>query len=95
MPAENDLGKMIGGLSETQSHQGQQFTGPGVNIVERFEFYTDKFVLEDSGLSIQRRDIGSGFILGHPTLSILGAGSNYLGDNKGTWITETLVGLEI
>jgi hypothetical protein len=82
------LGEILGGLSSKQDHISRQFTGPGGQIVDRFEFFSEKLQLQDSGLRIYKQGLGSSFIIGHSTLGKIGSGLSpqpYIGDSRTGW----------
>lgn len=87
----------MGNMSDNQTNVNQQFNQPRGGIIDRFEFYSDTLFLQDSGLRMYGRGIGSAFILGHGTNGILGTVSpqNYLGDGRGSEVQITLGSLSI
>lgn len=67
-------------------------------VLIRFDFYRDRFDLQDSGLKIYERTIGSSFVLAHSEQGKLGSDLSpqpYLGSSIGTWTEITVGGLSI
>lgn len=58
------IGDYFGNTSDNLSNLNQQFIGENNGVVTRFEFYQEQVPLNDSGLRVFTRNLGSSMVLG-------------------------------
>ena len=88
---------IAGGINRGQDLERRLAGEPSGTLV-RFDFFRDRFYLQDSGLRLYEQGLGSSFILGHSTLGKIGTSLTpqpYLGDSLGALQTVTISGLSI
>lgn len=70
--------------TDNERQLGELQTG----VLTRYEYFKDRFILQDSGLRIYEQGLGSSFIVGHIELGKIGTGHTpqpYLGDSRTGW----------
>ena len=87
---------IAGGINRERSLE-RRLSPESSGVLVRFDFYRERFDMQDSGLDISERDLGSAFILGHDSKGLLGINSpqSYLGSDFGPWKKITINGLDI
>jgi len=93
VPVADVLGMGIRREEDLERHLALEPSG----VLVRFDFFRDRFEMQDSGLRLYKRGIGSSFTLGDATLGKLGSDLDpqpVLGV-VWSWETETIAGLSI
>ncbi len=93
MPVADVLAMGVRREEDLERHLATEPSG----VLVRFDFYRDRTELQDSGLRLYKRGVGSSFTLGDATLGLLGSDLDpqpLLGVTW-AWETEPITGLNI
>lgn len=93
MPVADVLGMGVRREEDLERRLANEPSG----VLIRFDLYRDRFDVQDSGLSLTKRGVGSSFTLGDATLGKLGSdlGPQPTLGVVWAWETETITGLNI